>query len=269
MFQDQVAIVTGGGSGIGAELCRQLARQGARLVVADIDPTRAEQLASSLGASGGRARPLAVDVTDAAAVRRLVEETASHEGRVDLLFNNAGVGIGGEVQNLSLEDWRRILDVNLWGVIHGVHAAYPVMLRQRSGHIVNTASAAGLLAVPMMAPYAAAKHAVVGLSRALRAEAADHGIRVSVVCPGFIRTNIFDASRYVGLGRDDLLLRLPFRMIEVDEAVRRILRGVQRNQALISFPFYARFFSRLQVLFPRLCELLALKSVRDVRRARS
>jgi short-subunit dehydrogenase len=143
------------------------------------------------------------------------------------------------------------------------------MLRQRSGHIVNTASAAGLLATPMMAPYGAAKHAVVGLSRSLRAEAADHGVRVSVVCPGFIRTNIFEASRYVGYDRDQLLKRLPFRMIEADSAARRILNGVKRNRALIAFPLYARIFVRLQGLWPGLSEALALRVARQFRKART
>lgn len=136
--------------------------------------------------------PAIVDVRDAPAVRAMVEDAHREHGRLDLMFNNAGAGIGGQVDGLSLEHWNRALDVNVRGVIHGVHAAYPLMLAQGFGHIVNTALATGLLPVPLLAPYSMSKHAVVGLSPSLRAEAADRGVKVSVVCPGVIETPILD-----------------------------------------------------------------------------
>ena len=125
-----------------------------------------------------------VDVTDAVAVQRLVDGTVAREGRLDLLFNNAGIAVFADARDTSLEDWNRLIDVNLRGVVHGVAAAYPLMVRQGSGHIVNTASAAGLLPSPANIAYAATKHAVVGLSLTLRAEAVHHGVGVSVICPG-------------------------------------------------------------------------------------
>src|SRR5207248_6593438 len=126
-------------------------------------------------------------------------QTRNRHGRLDLMVNNAGIGIGGETRELLLAHWDRIIDVNLRGVVHGVHAAYPVMIEQGSGHIVNTASLAGLLPSPGATPYAMTKHAVVGLSLSLRGEAAAYGVRVTAVCPGVVETPILDKG-----GPDDL-----------------------------------------------------------------
>jgi NAD(P)-dependent dehydrogenase (short-subunit alcohol dehydrogenase family) len=186
-FSGATAIVTGGASGIGRALSEALARRGAPVVVADRNADGAAEVARAIVAAGGSARSEALDVTDAAAVERLVDETAREHGRVDLMFNNAGIAIIGEETDVSLDDWRKVVDVNLWGVVHGIRAAYPRMVRQGSGHIVNTASLAGLSPAPFEISYTATKYAVVGLSRALRAEAAAHGVKVSVVCPGFIQ----------------------------------------------------------------------------------
>src|SRR5215218_918636 len=152
-FRDSIAIVTGGASGIGRALCEELARRGAVVVVTDVNEAGARSVAESIASEGGRASSKAVDVRDAEAVKRVVEETAAAHGRLDYMFNNAGLAVTGEVRDLSLEHWRKVVDVNLWGVIHGIAAAYPLMVRQRSGHIVNTASLAGLLGIPRSSPY--------------------------------------------------------------------------------------------------------------------
>ena len=137
----RVAIVTGGASGIGRALGAALVRRGDQVVLADVEGAAAAEVAEQLTALGpGAASAAAVDVRDAAAVAALVTDTAARLGRLDLMFNNAGLGIGGPVEELALAHWDRAIDVNLRGVVHGVHAAYPVMLRQRSGHIINTAS---------------------------------------------------------------------------------------------------------------------------------
>jgi NAD(P)-dependent dehydrogenase (short-subunit alcohol dehydrogenase family) len=138
----KVAIVTGGGSGIGEALCLELARRGTRVVVADINGDNAGRVAASIADTGGRAKARAVDVSRELDVRRLVEETTSVYGRLDYLFNNAGIGLGGDARDLTLDHWRRVLDVDLYGVLHGILAAYPIMARQGFGHIVNTSSAA-------------------------------------------------------------------------------------------------------------------------------
>jgi NAD(P)-dependent dehydrogenase (short-subunit alcohol dehydrogenase family) len=188
-FEGKVAIVTGGGSGIGEAVCWELARRGAHVVVADIDAEAAERVAKLIGAEARR-----VDVSTEADVQGLVVDTVAAHERLDYMFNNAGIGIGGDARDLTSEHWRRVLDVDLNGVLYGTLVAYKVMARQGYGHIVNTASAAGLLPHLLNAPYSTAKHAVVGLSRSLRLEGADLGVKVSVVCPGFVRTNICGRS---------------------------------------------------------------------------
>src|SRR5580693_1197639 len=192
-FQGRVAIVTGAASGIGKALSGALVRRGASVVLADIDEAGVKGAADMLSARpGSQVSGVALDVTDAEAVAALVERTAQDHGHLDFMFNNAGIGIVGPVRELSLTHWNRVIDVNLRGVVHGVVAAYPVMIRQGRGHIVNTASLAGLLPSPMLTPYGMTKHGVVGLSESLRMEGADHGVRVSVVCPGVIDTPLLD-----------------------------------------------------------------------------
>ena len=265
-FQDAIALVTGGASGIGRAVCEELGRRGAVVMVTDVNEAGARDVAAGISASGGRASAARLDVRDAEAVRRLYEETAAAHGRLDYVFNNAGFAIVGEVQDLTPEHWRSILDVNLGGVVHGVSAAYPLMVRQGFGHIVNTASLAGLAGFPTATPYATTKYAVVGLSLSLRAEAEDLGVRVSVVCPGFIQTGIFDAGTYVHSRKEELLRTIPFKFVRAGDAARAILRGVEKNQAVIVFPGYARLLWWLTRLHPGIAALFHRKTVRDFRK---
>ncbi|MBI3652226.1 MAG: SDR family oxidoreductase [Acidobacteria bacterium] len=267
-FKDKIAIVTGGASGIGQALCEALGASGACLIVADVNGEGAQQVAAQIRAQGGSAEAFALDVTSAEDVQRLLRETVAQHGRLDLIFNNAGVAVGGEVRDLSLADWRRIVDVNLMGVIYGTTAAYEVMVKQGFGHIVNTASLAGLLPAPFMVPYSATKHAVVGLSKSLRAEAADLGVKVTAICPGYIQTNIFDASPWHKLAKDDILAKIPFKLLDAKDAARLILRGVARNKALVIFPGYARIFWFLSRLSARLIAPLERKTIKDFRASR-
>jgi NAD(P)-dependent dehydrogenase (short-subunit alcohol dehydrogenase family) len=268
VFQDKIAIVTGGGSGIGKALCEALAREGAEVVVADIDAARAREVARGITASGGRARGAALDVRDAGAFRALVEDVARTSGRLDYLFNNAGIAVNGEVRDITLEDWNRVIDVDLHGVVHGVTAAYPIMVAQRSGHIVNTASLAGLIAAPGITSYNAAKHGVVGLSRGLRAEGADLGVRVSVVCPGFIDTPILTESRYVNLDKERMLGLLKVKPLAPEACAKAILEGVARNQATIVVTWHAKVMWLAQRLFPWAVERLAVETTRLMRKYR-
>ena len=188
-FGGKQAIVTGAGSGIGAALCRALATAGADVVCTDIDGEAAARTAASL-TKPAIARQL--DVTDAAAVQDAVDDVVDRTGRIDLMFNNAGITWGGDTELLTLDQWNAIIDVNIRGVVHGVHAAYPHMVRQRHGHIVNTASMAGLAAAGRITSYVMTKHAVVGLSLALRSEAASRGVGVLAICPTAVDTPILD-----------------------------------------------------------------------------
>jgi NAD(P)-dependent dehydrogenase (short-subunit alcohol dehydrogenase family) len=259
-----ITIVTGGASGIGRALCEALARRGDTVVVADIDLPGAEKVANAIGAAAAR-----VDVRHAAEVQALVDDTVRRHGRLDLIFNNAGIGAGGEVRDLTLEHWRTTIEINLMGVVHGMAAAYPVMVRQGAGHIVNIASLAGLIASPGLAPYATTKGAVVSLTAALRAEGEALGVRASVVCPGFVDTAIFDNAIGVKLDKQDLLDRLGLPIMPAADAARAILDGIARNRGVIVFPGCARLLWRLTRFTPWLMAPLhrhMLRRLRDVRR---
>jgi NAD(P)-dependent dehydrogenase (short-subunit alcohol dehydrogenase family) len=231
--------------------------------VADINGSRARAVAQELDASGpGSATAVTLDVSDALGFVQAVGEVHARERRLDLLFNNAGIGIAGPVEELSLGHWERTIDVNLRGVVHGVRAAYPLMLEQGAGHIVNTASLAGLLPFPLGTPYAMTKHAVIGLTLSLRAEAKARGVRASAVCPGVIDTPILDTegppdlprTSFAGRGRELLLHGNRGPAYPPEKLAQDVLRGVERNQAIIVTPQRVRVVWLLNRIAPGLVE---------------
>jgi NAD(P)-dependent dehydrogenase (short-subunit alcohol dehydrogenase family) len=257
-FGGAVAIITGGASGIGRGLGEALARRGAHVVLADRQAGLAEEVAAAIRAAGGRATAAELDVTDFPATERLVGQTVAHHGRLDYLFNNAGIGVVGEARYYDIKDWDRVFDVNVRGVANGVQAAYPVMLRQGYGHIVNTASLAGLVPFPTVVGYCAAKHAVVGLSAALRVEAAAAGVRVSVLCPGAVRTPILEGGGKYGRAVQPLpqeFMKKNWerqRPVPADRFAAEALRAVARNRAIIVIPSRWKIFWWLNRLSPAL-----------------
>ncbi len=268
-FRDKVAIVTGGASGIGRAVCEELGRQGAVVVIADIDKEKAEYVATDIIADGGRAEVEYLDVTSADDVKELINKTADEYGHLDYMFNNAGIAIHGEVRDMDMEHWQRIIDINLHGVLYGTTAAYELMLKQGSGHIVNTSSILGLVGMGMNVLYGTTKHAIVGLSTALRAEGADLGVKVSVICPGFIESNLYDSATVLKADNDEFYAQLPFKRMNVTKAAKKILKGVERNKSIMVFPFVARFMWGLCRLNP--CSLdtanaLGLKKFRSIRK---
>ena len=180
LYSNKVAIVTGGASGIGEALCVSLARSGARVFVTDINDTRLNQVVTRSEESGGIAMGFHLDVTDAEAVASFTDHVIRQERRIDYLFNNAGIGIGGEVFDMTRDHWNRIIDVNIHGVVNGISATYPHMVSQKAGHIVNIASLAGLH--PPRNRLFMTKHVALGLSTTLRGEAQAHGVKVTAVC---------------------------------------------------------------------------------------
>jgi NADP-dependent 3-hydroxy acid dehydrogenase YdfG len=269
----KVAFITGGASGIGAALTSKLAEAGAEVWIADRQFAVAEQLAQRLGAGGAAVHAVELDVRDPAAFERAIAETVQKSGRIDFLFNNAGIGIGGEVDALTLDDWNDIIDVNLRGVVHGIQAAYPVMIRQRSGHIVNTASLAGLVTTSAQAGYSATKHAVVALSKTMRVEAQTHGVRVSVLCPGVVRTPILAGGEYGhnrNVSRENLLkLGEALRPMDPDAFAEAALRAVIRNQAIIVVPRWWKALWYLERISPGLSMRTAGTALRKTRQVQS
>lgn len=264
----RVALITGAASGIGLGLVHALVARGDRVYAADRDEEALRRAAAAVDPSGNRVRPVVLDVTDFAAVQAAVDRAFEESGRLDLLFNNAGVGLAGEVRDLTLSDWHRVIDVNLYGVVNGVQAAYPRMVAQGAGHIVNTASGAALAPRPGMTPYATAKSAVVALSLSLRAEARAYGVSVSTVCPGFVATGIFDNTDYVGVDRS-VTSKVPISAMTADECARRILLGVARDQAVIIPSRYVRLDWMLARLSPGLSLRLAGVRARAFRDSRT
>jgi NAD(P)-dependent dehydrogenase (short-subunit alcohol dehydrogenase family) len=255
IWSDSTAIVTGAGSGIGLALSEALIDRGAVVWLTDVNRAATEEAAARLGE---HAHAVELDVRDAAAVRDLIGRVATERGRLDFLFNNAGIGVGGEAHELHVEHYDRIIDINIRGVTNGIAAGYPIMQRQRRGHIVNTASAAGLFPTPLLTPYGMTKHAVVGLSKSLRLEAARYGVGVSALCPTAIETPLLDAEMPGDLPtvwRPDIrrfLTAAAGPPYPVASLAADTLKGVERNLELIIVPARARLLARLYRWFPGL-----------------
>lgn len=265
-FRGRTAFITGAGSGLGLGIATLLAQSGARVVMTDVDAAACEQAAAQLVDSGYAAEAVALDVRDAGAFAGAFAAAWERHGRIDLLFNNAGIGAAGDARDVDLATWRQVVEINLMGVINGCHAAWPHMAAAGGGQIVNTASAFGLLPGPLYAAYSATKHAVVGLSRSLRAEGRDLGIGVTAVCPGFIRTRILDNALMAGVDRASAEAAVPFRFLDADKAVRTILRGVRRNRARVVFPWEIRVLWWLDRLSPALVDAVSAAAARRYRR---
>ena len=261
-FRGNVCVVTGAASGIGFAVSAALLDHGAVVVLADREADRLEAAVADLGAHTGRVHSMVVDVTAEQQVQGLVEDAARRLGSLDFLFNNAGIGGTLPIAQATLENWRHIVDLNLWGVIYGVHAALPIMRRQGSGHIVNTASLAGLVPFPYQSLYCTTKYGVVGMSESLRYELAADGIRVSVVCPGNVVSRIFSTT-IMGEAVD---AEPPEDAIPADAAARIILGGVANGEGIIAFPDKPRELWRMYASAPEEVESY-LQDVAAQRRA--
>jgi NAD(P)-dependent dehydrogenase (short-subunit alcohol dehydrogenase family) len=199
-IEGAVAVVTGGASGIGRGTALELARRGADVVIADVHDLRMEEVRKEIEALGRRGLMVHCDVSLDSDVEHLRREVLEEMGRVDILMNNAGVALLGPPETVPSEDWDWILQINLMGPVRGVRAFLPHMMARGSGYIVNTASVAGLYAYHWdTIPYITAKHGVVGFTEGLKLYVEPHGIKVSVLCPGLVTTNIGDSARISGV----------------------------------------------------------------------
>lgn len=234
-FEGKVVILTGAGSGMGKALAMMLQEAGATVFAVDVDG----DALNSLTEYDNLVR-VVLDVTDAEAYQDFVDEVIKSHGDIDYLFNNAGVTLLSDAVNISSDQWRLLLDVNIMGVCNGIAAVYPRMVKQRKGHIINTSSIAAVTGYATAAPYTCSKAFVVGLTRSLRLEAKQHNIDVSLVCPGYVKTNIFADDRIIGADKDNVFSRMPFKFISSEKAADYILSGVSGRKKKIIFPFSSK-----------------------------
>jgi len=237
-FKGKVAVITGAGSGIGRATAHAFAKEGAIPVIADIHQERIENVKKEIKALGVEAASMVADVSDKAQVEALSEFVLNKYERVDILHNNAGIGWGGPLEVFPLEDFQKVMAVNFWGVIYGVQSFLPRMIKQKSGHIVNTASGAGLNGVIPLGAYSASKFAIVGYSEVLRAELRRHNIGVTTICPGIINTNIVKdgkATLIEGARADQEKMTAFYKRFgwPPERVAKGVLKGVRKNKAIV------------------------------------
>ena len=259
----KIAVVTGAGSGIGRSTARLFARQGARVHVVDVNGDSAAAVAAEVKAAGGDAVAHVVDVADPEAVERLARDVFDTDRRVDILHNNAGIGHAGNIEATTMEDWQRVINVNLLGVAYGVQAFVPRMLAQgRPAVVVNTASEAGLVPTARMAPYTASKFGVVGMSEALNAELAPRGIHVIAVCPGIINTAIVRTGIIRGEIADIHDKAIAFyskRGASPDVVAEAVLNAVEKPRLIVPVP-------KSHVLLPYLLHRISPRLIQPLSR---
>ncbi|MCH6161527.1 SDR family oxidoreductase [Streptomyces sp. M600PL45_2] len=265
-FGGRLVLITGAGSGIGRATALTFAAAGARVIAVDIDGERAAHTAdSAIQAGAAQAWAETADVSDQHRMEKLAAKVADEHGTVDVLVNNAGIGVSGPFLDTSVEDWQRTLDTNLWGVIHGCRLFGRQMAdRGQGGHIVNIASAAAYQPTRLLPAYGTSKAAVLMLSECLRAELAGKDIGVTAVCPGFVTTGITGTARFVGLDeaaqrrRRERITRLyKLRGYPPEKAATTIMRAVIRNQAVVTVTPEARVTRAISRIAPRVLRAIA------------
>jgi len=230
----KIAIVTGGVSGIGNAICKELVEQNVFVIIADINEHDGRLLEVELNKDTQNARFVHVNVTDYKSIERVIKNVFEEFHRLDYLFNNAGIAMYGEIYDMSIDDWKEIVDINLWGVVFGTQVGYQIMKDQGFGHIVNTSSAAGLGPSPISAAYSTTKHAVVGLTTSLHYEAEEYGIKVSTLCPTFVDTPIFDKAKAINIDKSAMSKQLKKqKMMSPQQLAKLTIEGVHKNKPII------------------------------------
>jgi NAD(P)-dependent dehydrogenase (short-subunit alcohol dehydrogenase family) len=262
-LRGKVAVVTGGASGIGRAVAEAAAAAGMKVVLADIEESALKETEAAMGAAGADVCSVVTDVSVGSSVEELRDEALERFGAVQLVHNNAGVAVGGAMWTVSEADWTWVLGVNLWGVIHGIRTFVPVMLEQGEGHVVNTASLAGLTSPGMLGPYNVTKHAVVTMSETLHRdlEAIGSRVGVSVLCPGFVQTRIADSDR----NRPDWAPAAPRpEGVEFQGVVRNLVSGGIRPTDVAEKVLYAVQNNRFYIITHDDTQAMVEMRMRDI-----
>ena len=231
-FSHSVVVVTGGASGIGKEIVKQIVPSGAQIIIVGRTKKTGHAFVKELKKDGYDIDFERVDMTDKKKVESMFKKIIATYGRIDYMFNNAGIFMGGEIRDTKLKNWSEVINNNVFATVNGTHFAYQYMIKQGYGHIVNVASAAGLFPVPAMGIYGATKYAIVGLTHELRNEAKALGVKVSAVCPSIINTPLYDTAIYNKLDKTKALKKRRSQQTP-EKAAKNIIRGVVKNQATI------------------------------------
>ncbi len=249
----KVAIVTGGASGIGKAICKELVANNVFVIISDINDRNGQTFEAELNKEAITSRFVHINITDYKTVEYVIKEIYKEFGRLDYLFNNAGIAMYGEMYDTTIEDWKEIVDINLWGVIFGTEIRYKIMKEQGFGHIVNTSSASGLGPSPISAAYSTTKHAVVGLTTSLHYEAKEFGIKVSTLCPTFVDTPIFDEAKAIKIDKSVMTQQLKKqKMMSPQQLAKITLNGVHKNKPIICPMPMRKTMSVMFTIFPPL-----------------
>ena len=260
-FEGKVAVVTGGASGIGRALAVRLFQVGAKVHIVDLN----DEALTNVRANYPKLNTYCGDLTDLEQTKSIVNAIRLVEKRIDLLFNSIGVGFTGEFKETSIKHWQHTTNVNLNSVYYSIHCVYPIMQAQGYGQMVIISSMAGLIIFPLGHPYAASKYATFALSRVLRVEGACDGIKVNVVCPGYVESNLLETSTLLGVDKEYFLSKIPFPKMTAEKAAKIILKSTSKNKAILVFPFYAKFIWWLTRIFPTVLDKLYMKKVLEFR----
>lgn len=244
-------VITGAASGLGRALALAYARRGCRIGIVDIDMEEAQRTLDDVVRAGGSGETYRCNVRDLGEVEAMADHFFDAWGEVSMLFNNAGVAAAGPVGDAPIQDWERVINTNFWGVVYGCHAFVPRMKEQGKGHIVNTASVAGIAPIPEMPPYNTAKAGVISLSETLKIELAPYGIGVTAICPFFLNTNIIHSSTFTDGFQEEVAREAMANVrLSVDEAVKRIMTAVDKGRLFAVPQLSARFVSAVMRAAP-------------------
>lgn len=263
-------LITGAAGGIGKALAMEFAWRGADVFLSDINESGLHKICSHIETMGRQCHIRQTDITQKDQVKEMIDDAIRRMGHVDILINNAGVTVIGELKDVSLDDWEWIMGVNLWGPIYGIHHILPHMVERRQGHIVNMGSMGGLTAVPANGTYNVTKFGLTGLSEALRAEMLKHNIRVTLICPGFLSSSdAFEKrGRIRGFTKFEPGSLVKGKVMPVTKAAARFADAVENDQFLVTTGFIGQVYYGIKRFFPWFYHRMGAKMAMDLEKWR-